>query len=79
MEESTDTYYWCVLEFLNTMENSWEQIDQCFLDLYDCMQVKGVLHITPFTNWVPDSVEVVKFSEGVEACAKISSCEHAAA
>lgn len=36
------------------------------------MQVKGALHITPFKNWVADSVWVVKTSEGVEGCAKMS-------
>lgn len=48
----TDVYF----EFLNMMENPWEQTEPCFLDWCDCMQVKGMLHIAPFTNWVPDSV-----------------------
>lgn len=76
MEESakpaTDVYF----EFLNTVENSWEQTELWVLGWCDCMQIKGVFHIAPFTNWVPDSV---KFSGGVEGCAKISCCEHAAA
>jgi len=42
------------------------------------MQVKGVLHTTPFKNRVADSVWVVKFSEGVEGCTKVSCCELAA-
>lgn len=36
------------------------------------MQVKGVLHITPFKNRVADCIWVVKTSEGVEGCAKMS-------
>lgn len=37
-------------EFLNTMENSWEQTELCFLGWCDCMQIKEVFLIAPFTT-----------------------------